>query len=54
METNRKVRIAVNYYTKNTLKRYFKIWKKYANHKQCSIKKLTYLKQNGPVNTKVM
>ncbi|CAI6350190.1 unnamed protein product [Macrosiphum euphorbiae] len=34
METDRKVRTAVNYYRKNVLKRYFQIWKKYSDHKQ--------------------
>lgn len=35
MENNRKTRIALNYYTKNTLKKYFKIWKNYVILKQC-------------------
>jgi len=34
METDRKVRTAVNYYRKNVLKKYFQIWKKYSDHKQ--------------------
>lgn len=34
METDKKIRTAVNYYTKNTLNKYFKIWKKYSDRKK--------------------
>lgn len=33
METDKKIRTAVNYYTKNTLNKYFNIWKKYSDRK---------------------
>lgn len=52
METDRKVRVAVNYYRKNAMRIYFEIWKKYAAHKQrCFTEKIQ--QRNGYLDLKV-
>ncbi|XP_050057862.1 uncharacterized protein LOC126550417 [Aphis gossypii] len=47
METDRKVRTAANYYRKNVLRKYFQIWKKYSDHKQCLINKTIQIPNNS-------
>ncbi|KAF0763410.1 Uncharacterized protein FWK35_00008684, partial [Aphis craccivora] len=47
METDRKVRTAANYYRKNVLRKYFQIWKKYSDRKQCLINKTIQIPSNS-------
>jgi len=53
METDRKVRTAVNYYRKNVLKKYFQIWKKYSDHKQSLTNKSAQIPPNSYLDSKV-
>lgn len=52
METDRKVRIADNYYRKNAMRIYFKMWKKYAAYKQRRFTMKTQ-QRNGYIDSKV-
>jgi len=53
METDRKVRTAANYYRKNVLRKYFQIWKKYSDHKQCLTNKTIQIQSNSYLGSKV-
>lgn len=53
METDRKVRTAANYYRKNALRKYFQIWKKYSNQKQCLTNKTIQIPSNSYLDLKV-
>jgi len=53
METDRKVRTAANYYRKNVLRKYFQIWKKYSDRKQCLINKTIQIPSNSYLGSEV-
>lgn len=53
METDRKLRTAVNYYRRNTLKKYFQVWKKYASHKYNLKKNTDIIQRNDCLDLKV-
>jgi hypothetical protein len=54
METDKKIRLAVNYYRKNTLKKYYHMWLKYtADRRQYLKKRLIGKQQNRSFNSKV-
>lgn len=53
MESDRKLRAVTNFYRKNTLKKYFFIWKKYARRKLCFINKSMKIQRHGYFNSNV-
>lgn len=53
MEADRKLRTVTNYYRKNTLKKYFQIWKKYTCYEQSFNNKSTQKQHNNSFDSKV-